>query len=58
MDDMNDSGSHELKVEDTMNNSGLQITWATLGQELGVLDALSSLRLWMSWGTLGHELKL
>ena len=41
MDDMNDSGSHELKPLDTMNYSGLWMIWMILRDELKPLDDMN-----------------
>ena len=42
---------------DAMNNSGLHLTWKTLGHELKALDAMNSSGLWMTWVILGLEHK-
>ena len=41
MDDVNDSGSHELKPLDTMNYSGLWMIWIILRHELKPLDDMN-----------------
>ena len=41
VDDMNDSGSHELKPLDTMNCLGMWIIWMILRHELKPLDDLN-----------------
>ena len=43
MNDMNNSGSLELRPLDALNNSGLWMTWATQGHELRILWAKSSI---------------
>ena len=57
MDDMNNLGSHELNVKNTMKSSGLWMTWATLGCELKALNAINNYGLRLTWMTLGRELK-
>ena len=39
---MNDSRSYELKPLDTMNSSGLYMTWTNQRRELKALDAIDS----------------
>ena len=41
MDDMNDSGSHELKPLDAMNYSRLRMIWMILHDELKPLDDMN-----------------
>ena len=48
MDDMNDSGSYELRVLDVMNSLGFCFISMTLGHELKAIDARNSSGLWMT----------
>ena len=57
VDDMNDSGSRELRHLDAMNNLEMWIIWTILGRELKALDSMNSSRLLMTSSTLIHELK-
>ena len=58
MDGINDSGSHDLKPLDAMNNSGLRMIIMILGPMPMTLNDMNRSELWMTWMTLGHELKL
>ena len=44
---MNDSGSHEIKPLDSMDNSGLWMTWMTLGHKIKALNVLNNTEVWM-----------
>ena len=55
MDDMNDLGSHEPKLLDVMNNSGLRMM--ILHYEPMALNAMNNSRLCTTWKTLSCELK-
>ena len=57
MDDMNDSGSPDLKPLDAMNNLCMLTTLTTLGHELRSLESMNSSMLWMIHMIMGHELK-
>ena len=45
MDDTNDSGSHELRPLDGMNNSGVRMIWMILGHETKALKCYEQHRL-------------
>ena len=47
MDDVNKSGSHELRPLDSMNNIGLRMIQMILGHEPMILNAMN-LGLWMA----------
>ena len=51
VDDMNDSGSHEIKPLNAMNRSRL---WKH--ERLQVVSSMNSLRLWMTWTPQDLEL--
>ena len=55
MDDMNDLGSHEPKLLDVINNSGLRRIWTILSCEPMDLNALNSSRLCITWKILSRE---
>ena len=42
MDDMNDLGSHELKLVNAMNFLGLCMTWTNPSRELKALDVINN----------------
>ena len=39
---------HELRALDPIINSGIWITWDTLGYELKVLNAMNNVGLWLT----------
>ena len=53
VDDMNDSGYHELKALDALNSVRLWLTWTTPGCKPRALKAINNSGLWMAWTTLG-----
>ena len=55
MDDMNNSGSCELRPLDAMNN--LRMIWTILGHEHMSLNVMNNSRLSMIWTTLGGEVR-
>ena len=44
MDEMNELWSHVLKPLDSMNNSGLWMTWMNLGREIKAQDGYEKLK--------------
>ena len=57
MDDMNNWGYCELKLQDVMKNSWLRIILMILGREIKALIIINRSELWMTRTTPGHELK-
>ena len=57
MDDMNNSGSYELRPLDAKNNLEIRMIWTILDHEPKRLNVMNILGLWMIWRNLGHELK-
>ena len=56
VNDMNYSGSRDLRPLDAMNNSRLRMIWTILGCAFMTLNAKNSLGLCMTWTNLGHKL--
>ena len=57
MDDMNDSVSHDLKLPNDMNSSGLRTISLVLGCEPMSTNVMNNLGLWMKLKTPNHEFK-
>ena len=57
IDDLNNSGSHELRPINAMNKLGIQVIWVILSHEEKALNVMNNLGLLMIVNTLGHELK-
>ena len=48
MDDMNNSGSYELRPLDAMNNVGIRMICMILGHEPMILNVMNKSGLWMT----------
>ena len=57
VEDMNDSGSYELRPLDVMNSLRLWMIWTILSCQPMALNAMNNLGEWMTWKSLGYELK-
>lgn len=56
VNDINDSGSHELHTLNVVNNSTLWMIWTIPGRKPSALDGMNNSGLWMTWTTPGREL--